>query len=565
MRIQHVLPLIFLACLLPGAALAAWQIYGNAISSAPYNQTFPVTVSDGAGGAIVAWRDDRLNNGFLDIYAQRVNGSGAVQWTVNGVAVCTAGRLQYDPQVCSDGESGMIIVWTDQRNLPTSGEDIYAQRVNAAGVPQWASNGVPLCTATGDQQAQQIVSDGDGGAIIIWTDRRDVLGADIYAQRVDGAGSLQWLNNGVALCQASQDQTNPLLVTDMAEGAIGIWRDMRNGQHSDIYTQRINADGVVQWAENGISLRGTVGQDSPRAAASDGAGGAIVVSIDDNDIHGERVNAAGVAQWGPQGVALCAHWSGETDPTCVTDGAGGAIVAWKDLRDPAGDIYAQRVGPSGAVLWWPTGEWVGALPYAQERPLAISDGAGGAIFTWHDLRSNVSYDIYAQRLNAAGDAQWPQNGVAMTNRGSEQKYPVIASDGAGGGIVSWQDIREVIGSTYYTQIYARRVSHGGMALTDVPTSTPSFSLELGDNYPNPFSTGTTFELSLRRDSDVNLEVFDAAGRRVRWIQVGHRKAGSWSIRFDGRDDRARALPSGVYFYRMHAGNETVTKKMVIAR
>jgi flagellar hook assembly protein FlgD len=64
---------------------------------------------------------------------------------------------------------------------------------------------------------------------------------------------------------------------------------------------------------------------------------------------------------------------------------------------------------------------------------------------------------------------------------------------------------------------------------------------------------------------VSVDIFDAAGRRVRSIDEGLRDAGASELSFDGLDQNAHALPSGVYFYRVHAGSETVTKKMVIAR
>jgi flagellar hook assembly protein FlgD len=64
---------------------------------------------------------------------------------------------------------------------------------------------------------------------------------------------------------------------------------------------------------------------------------------------------------------------------------------------------------------------------------------------------------------------------------------------------------------------------------------------------------------------VSIDVFDVAGHRVRSINERHVPAGASQLTFDGRDDHAHTLPSGVYFYRVHAGSETVTKKMVIAR
>ena len=142
--------------------------------------------SDGSGGAIIAWGDERDYQGG-DIYAQRVNASGVHQWAPNGTAISTADDNQYYPAITGDGWGGAVITWLDYRNSPES-PDVYAQRVSTSGVPQWAPNGVAVCTANGDQFSLTLTGDASGGAIITWKDDRSsiegVPNADIYAQRV---------------------------------------------------------------------------------------------------------------------------------------------------------------------------------------------------------------------------------------------------------------------------------------------------------------------------------------------------------------------------------------------
>ena len=88
---------------------------------------------------------------------------------------------------------------------------------------------------------------------------------------------------------------------------------------------------------------------------------------------------------------------------------------------------------------------------------------------------------------------------------------------------------------------------------------------VGDNFPNPFSSMTTFNLTLHQESTVKADVFDVAGHRVRTIDLGHLGTGPAQLQFDGLADGNRALPSGVYFLRVRAGGEIATRKMVIAR
>src|SRR5258706_1764817 len=105
------------------------------------------------------------------------------QWINNGTAICLAAGGQYSPVAVSDGAGGAIITWFDQR---AGNSDIYAQRIDAAGVVKWTGDGVAICTAAGNQNTPAIVSDGAGGAIITWYDLRAGT-FDIYVQRVNSA------------------------------------------------------------------------------------------------------------------------------------------------------------------------------------------------------------------------------------------------------------------------------------------------------------------------------------------------------------------------------------------
>ncbi|HXV13540.1 MAG TPA: hypothetical protein VEC56_04985, partial [Candidatus Krumholzibacteria bacterium] len=87
----------------------------------------------------MAWEDNRAAN--EDIYVQRITSAGVPQWTANGVALCVAVNGQYLPSIESDGAGGAIVTWRDLRT-PANGYDIYARRVNSAGTPLWTANGV---------------------------------------------------------------------------------------------------------------------------------------------------------------------------------------------------------------------------------------------------------------------------------------------------------------------------------------------------------------------------------------------------------------------------------------
>ncbi len=93
---------------------------------------------------------------------------------------------------------------------------------------------------------------------------------------------------------------------------------------------------------------------------------------------------------------------------------------------------------------------------------------------------------------------------------------------------------------------------------------PSVILSAG-NHPNPFNPTTTFTYELRQPSPVELAIYNVLGQKVKDIIRGKIQMGPNAVSWDGRDDAGRQLVSGVYFYRLKAGNEVVTNRIVMIR
>jgi hypothetical protein len=91
-------------------------------------QSYPVICSDGGAGANIAWLDNRNNK--WDIYAQKLNGAGTPQWTTNGVAVRDATLDNEELGMCSDQLGGAILVWTI---ISVGGDTIAASHIPLDG------------------------------------------------------------------------------------------------------------------------------------------------------------------------------------------------------------------------------------------------------------------------------------------------------------------------------------------------------------------------------------------------------------------------------------------------
>src|SRR5438093_12877805 len=123
--------------------------------------------------------------------------------------------------------------------------------IYAPSTAQVAITNFPVCTAPLDQPEAVMTSDGGGYSLVAWSDYRNG-NADIFAQKLDGAGHPQWIQDGVAVCKAASAQSTPQIVTDGFGGAIVVWADNRSGTSTDIYAQRLSSEGNPRWTTDGV-------------------------------------------------------------------------------------------------------------------------------------------------------------------------------------------------------------------------------------------------------------------------------------------------------------------------
>jgi len=439
---------------------AAWSSHvreNTPVCTVSGQQSALQIISDGAGGAIIAWEDAR--NVHFDIFAQRVDAHGNVLWEKDGVSICSAPENQNRPRIVSDGSGGAIITWQDIRG-GISNSDIYAQRIGADGNVQWTKDGIPVCAVANAQNSPVIATDGAGGAIIIWQDFRTNY-ADLCAQRVNKNGELLWAKDGVLVCGTSGAQGAPVVVDDGVGGVIVVWQDFRR-TYADIYAQRVDGSGKTAWERSGVALCNAPGHESFPVVAGNGAEGAIVAWVDtrngNNDVFAQQVDGNGTVQWLTNGIPVCAVSGNQNYPVIVSDGAGGAILAWWDMRSGDFNIYAQRIDLTGNALWVKDGLAVCVEANIQNCVSISSDGAGGAIISWNDNRVSA-FDVYAQRIDPKGLTKWGNNGVPVSTASDTQCFPVLVKDGAGGAIIVWQDSRDSDKS--YWDVYTQKINGQG--------------------------------------------------------------------------------------------------------
>jgi hypothetical protein len=262
--------------------------------------------------------------------------------------------------------------------------------------------------------------------------------------------------------------------------------------------------------------------------------------------------------WAVDGVVMNNNVAyAQIDPKIVSDGMGGAIISWTDYRTGiTADIYSQRVNSTGAVQWTATGVIICTSANDQIKSQLVSDGNNGAYITWEDHRNAGNSDIYAQRIASNAAINWAATGFAICTMGFDQLNPMIVSNGNLGAIVVWQDYRS--GNNF--DIYEVGFNTTGLVAIENSETTTPHEFALLQNYPNPFNPSTKIEFSIPKSSFVKLTINNILGQE-KYILVNEQlSSGSYSVNFN-----ASNFPSGIYFYKLTAGNFTDSKKMILIK
>jgi hypothetical protein len=328
---------------------------------------------------------------------------------MDGVPICTAADqdLVVVPDIVEDGAGGAIITWIDNRTLY---EDIYAQRVNASGVVQWTTDGVPMCSTTGFAWFPEIISDGQNGAIITWYEQRSDS-TDIYAQRVNPSGVAQWTADGVLLCDAPRRQSYPAIVSDDERGGVVAWQDLRNDNY-DIYAQRVRHDGnvsadCVSVIEPGGGEVWTVGDTENIewiATDPDGVDSVVVYySIDNGDNY--TLIASGEDNDGTYPWLI---------PDTSTDSALVKVVAYDPLVNTTEDVSdnvfvitrEDPVPPIVEVLTPTTGDSLEVLSSHDITWTATDNGRIDSVSIYYSVNNGGDYTLIASNEDNDGVYPW---------------------------------------------------------------------------------------------------------------------------------------------------------------
>lgn len=551
----------------------------NPICTLIKNQYSPRLCSDGSGGAIITWVDER-NSSSASVYAQRISKTGKTLWAANGILVydpAINGGLGADySAIVPDNSGGAIIIY--QSSIIGGARQIFAQHINATGSLLWG-NGVKLTDGYDSRlnwaespEESGISADGSGGAFITWQGYQATH--FIYAQHIDANGNLVWgiSGAGLPLINGSNGYTSTIVSTGGGTAVVG-YTDAVYG----FYLQRLAANGAYLWGPSGLLVSTVYNFQSAHILTYDGVSATPAVMAafvtqstpgsSPRNITTQKIDLNGNILWKPGGVNITNAISDQSQPDIIPDNKGGAFL----IYDSTFKAKVQHISSKGKSLWGTNGITIdGVSGSSQANPVIVSDGGTGIISVFYDSRNGYPDALFTQHYNVSGTALWRTNAVPIitnhVNR-NHQVNPTIAAT-KGYAITCWTDERDLAtGDNIY-------VAHFGgaagfqllLSAAEQQIANAAQAQQPGNNsilqvYPNPASNIASVYFALKAaEKNAVLELYDANAKKLNQSSLGNLAAGKHSSQLNLTN-----VPAGVYNIVLRCGSGTWNTALLVTK
>jgi len=461
------------------------------------------------------------------------------------------------PAIAVRQDGSFITTWEDFRNRR---KEIFFQQFSQNGTPIDSNKYIDFNTST--KYRPDIATSNNDGFILTWYEYRSPR-YEIIAQRYDAFGVslddpfIVSTNNIGTHCYV------PSIASNRSGEFVIAWYQYVNSAYK-IFAQLYNANGdtvgsnisVNSDSINSVNYFPKVGIDSTGGFAIVWQSNALSTGTD-YDILMQRYDSSGLALGDNFIINDDTTNAAQYNPDITVDASGVAIVAWDDRRNP-NNIYYQRFLNIGSIAGFSV-EGSNTIisnetQYCSNIRVEMNNQQDFVIS--FSKYNNGSSDIFFKAFNNDG-SEHSDIVVASTNTDRQQIYPDMAF--AGDKIYNtWQD-NHLYGVGY--DIYANVFDWSDVvAGTESIQSTIPVDYNLSQNYPNPFNPTTNINFALPNHTKVKIDIFNALGQKVYTLLNSTKSAGKHTVEFNGSN-----IASGIYYYRIQAGNFNQVKKMILMK
>lgn len=508
------------------------------------------------------------------------------QWSTdpnNNLVIATG----WDPHIASDSAGGCYVTYNYGSFYP---QKLAVERLDKYGYKPWADRKQILGELPEQWQAQ-VIEDEEGGVVVSYDDNQ-VVGTDftsrVRVQKIDSSGNFLWGQTGVRVTTEETNHGQGGLVSDGDGGCVIVWQNY----DERIFMNRIDRFGQRVWSETGIFLINT-GTSINIVRASDGN---YYVQVNRNlyriRYNGEiarsdSVTLGNIVPDQAGGLVLSGKTGSINNIKLVAqrkDSLGNNL--WQEPYVEIADslyinaiIYVNRINTYYFYTWHGRKNGIDLVAQYQalrsdgtklfnQGSLPISNYPVDALFgdilpsesatfvlIWQDYRSDDG--VFGQRRDTLNNALWSVNDILLDTGTFSELHSVTDCEGGAIGL-GWNQ--------FDFSISAFKVSKNGILgevitnINDEYQMTSTKELILYQNFPNPYNSSTTIQFQIPNESKININLYTILGEKVQTIVEGFYSKGIYSASFSSKD-----LPSGIYIYRLQTETKSITKKLIIIK
>jgi len=436
------------------------------------------------------------------------------------------------------------VVAGESYSLDDGSYDIFLLKLNSSGDTLWSR----FFGGIQSEYGNCVISTSDSGYAVIGETRSYGAGSyDIYILKTDENGDTLWTRTF-----GSIDYEKGKSIFQTSDGGYiftGSSRSSGLGEE-DVFLIKTDSAGIGDW----LRVFGGTDHDCGNSVVQTYGGGYIIAGetesfgIGSLDGYVVRTDMYADTLW-----TRTFGGAGDDALTCIRSAAeGGYILAGYTSSFGAGmaDGWLIKMDDGGDTLW--TRTFGGAGNDYIYSAWQTSDGGyilGGSTESF----GAVNGDVYVIKTDSTGDMLWYWNyggpgedGAASIRQTPDSGYIIAGSTtsfGTGGN-----------------DAFIIRLISGQTSIAENGNPYLPGGISLNPNYPNPFNAATTLSFQLAIPANVKLVVYDLLGREIAILVNGYLETGNYAIDFD-----AGGLSSGVYFYRLRAGDAVETRRMVLLK
>jgi hypothetical protein len=458
-----------------------------------------------------------------------------------------------EPVVVSDGFGGALVVWKEDSASAGAGTNygIVAQRIDSLGNIIWGGQGVlafPLYEHHWD-----ICMDGDGGVYLAVATQGDTMATyDVHLQKINGDGSTPWGSMGIPIvADPSEGADFPEITSDGSGGSFVVWHDSRTP--GGLFAQHFDSNGITLWPEDLLIIDGAPWMNE---IIYDGEGGFLLHMGSGGSNWVYRYDQDGHLLWTRD------HVSWNPGAHIMLGDSGYFYLGYHY----ANEIFAQKMDIYGNIYWpsWPSS--YGALVWSREGWEGAGDSfsyTSGYICAMISESPPGTYNnhLFVQCLDTSGNQLLGRNGVYLfqIDEPTEGRFENINAIADEGGVTAVFDV-DSIPALGTWNIYGKHIywdgSFGGplpVTVAMTPENPPVQIPPEGGTFS--FNVVLTNEATIPATFDVWTAMYNPLGN---WLEpmlgpVNLTYQPGFSIDRDRNQDIYNLAPPGEYLYECRVG------------